>query len=232
MNDLTQAKKLIKDCQDTQNPYLDLGKCGITNLNELPELFECKHIETLILSNSWWDCAEKKQYISNNKGEYNILFTIPKEISNLEKLTKLIICGDEGGNWQISDFSFLEKLTNLQYLNLSYNHIYDIIITQITDFDGCVIDLIKHQISDISFLGKLTNLQHLYLAGSNIYDFSFIKNLTSLQYLDLSDNDIHGCGFLENLTSLLYVDLRCNDISDFRFLKKLPNLQDFDQNPE
>ena len=53
MNNLTQARKLIKECKDTQNPYLDLGKCGITDLKELPELFECTHLETLILSNSW-----------------------------------------------------------------------------------------------------------------------------------------------------------------------------------
>jgi hypothetical protein len=32
MNDLTQAGKLIKKCQETQNPYLNLEKCGITNL--------------------------------------------------------------------------------------------------------------------------------------------------------------------------------------------------------
>ena len=52
---LTQARKLIKECRDTQNPYLDLGKCGIRNLKDLPELFECTHLETLILSKGWWD---------------------------------------------------------------------------------------------------------------------------------------------------------------------------------
>jgi len=40
-NDLSQAKKLIKECRKSQNPYLDLGYCGITQLKELPELFEC-----------------------------------------------------------------------------------------------------------------------------------------------------------------------------------------------
>ena len=32
MNDLTQARKLIKECLSTQNPHLDLGNCGI-NVN-------------------------------------------------------------------------------------------------------------------------------------------------------------------------------------------------------
>jgi hypothetical protein len=74
MDNLAQARKLIKDCQETQNPYLDLGRCGITDLNDLPELFECTHLETLILSNSWknvkWDGG---QYKSNNDGRDNIL---------------------------------------------------------------------------------------------------------------------------------------------------------------
>ena len=39
-NDLSQAKKLIKENLQALNPYLDLGCCGITNLGDLPELFE------------------------------------------------------------------------------------------------------------------------------------------------------------------------------------------------
>lgn len=30
-NDLRNVKRLIKECQETQNPYLDLGNCGITD---------------------------------------------------------------------------------------------------------------------------------------------------------------------------------------------------------
>jgi hypothetical protein len=47
-NDLSQARKLIKENLKTKNPYLDLGNCGITNLGDLPELFECTHLKTLI----------------------------------------------------------------------------------------------------------------------------------------------------------------------------------------
>ena len=72
-NDLTQAKELIKRCQETQYPYLDLGNCGITDLNDLPELFECLHLKTLILSNRWWDIEKKKYRHSHNKGEKNKL---------------------------------------------------------------------------------------------------------------------------------------------------------------
>jgi len=50
MNDLIQIRKLIKECQDTLNPHLDLWNCGITDLEEFPELLECKHLKTLILN--------------------------------------------------------------------------------------------------------------------------------------------------------------------------------------
>lgn len=79
MNDLTQARELIKECRKTKNPYLDLGSCGITNLNELPELFKCTHLETLILSNAWFD---ESFSISNNEGEENVLSSIPKKYQN------------------------------------------------------------------------------------------------------------------------------------------------------
>ena len=48
MRDLTQARKLIKNCKDTQNSYLDLKFSGIIDLSELPELFEYdEHLKTL-----------------------------------------------------------------------------------------------------------------------------------------------------------------------------------------
>ncbi len=37
-NDLNQARRLIKECQESQSAYLDLGNCGITDLNDLSKL--------------------------------------------------------------------------------------------------------------------------------------------------------------------------------------------------
>jgi hypothetical protein len=74
VNDLTQARTLIKECQENHNAYLDLGNCGITDLKDLSELFECTHLETLILSNDWLD-PEKRNKLnqSSNKGLKNKL---------------------------------------------------------------------------------------------------------------------------------------------------------------
>ena len=116
MNDLTQARKLIKECRETQNPYLDLGKCGITDLGELPELFECTHLETLILGTHWRDGI--KWVKSGNNGENNKISLIPDEISKLKKLTNLFLDAN-----QISDIRFLANLTELQTLDLANNQI-------------------------------------------------------------------------------------------------------------
>jgi len=55
MNNLEPVRKLIKECQKSKNPYLDIGNYGITNLKSIPELFDCDHLETLILSRMWND---------------------------------------------------------------------------------------------------------------------------------------------------------------------------------
>jgi len=68
-NDLIQARTLIKECQENQNPYLDLGNCGLTDLKDIPELFECTHLEALILSNEWRSSEENKLSKSRNHGQ-------------------------------------------------------------------------------------------------------------------------------------------------------------------
>ena len=98
MNDLSKARKLIKECKDNQNPDLDLGNCGITDLNEIPELLECTHIEFLELSH-------------NQISDINIL-------AKLKKLTHLGI-----SNNPIMDYGFSENMPLLEYLDLSNNHI-------------------------------------------------------------------------------------------------------------
>ncbi|MCH7678965.1 hypothetical protein IID10_06295, partial [candidate division KSB1 bacterium] len=125
MAKLSQARALIKECQENQDPYLDLGNCGITDLKDLPELFECTHLETLILSNEWWSSEENKLAKSRNHGPKNKIDAIPFEIASLKNLIELNV-GGWNPEWNILDYSFLEKLTGLQSLYLSSNKITDI----------------------------------------------------------------------------------------------------------
>lgn len=50
---ILRIKQLIFINQKTKSKRLDLGNCGIEKLEVLPELFDCTHLETLILSNEW-----------------------------------------------------------------------------------------------------------------------------------------------------------------------------------
>jgi len=168
MYDLAQAKKLIKDCLETQNPSLNLGNYGITDLTELPELFECTHLETLILSSFWWDGCVFVE--SNNKeGRRNHISTIPDGIVRLKKLTKFYFGGvfQDRESKEIFDISVLSHLTGLQRLDLGSN-----------------------QLSDISVLSHLTGLQRLGLGSNQLSDISVLSHLTGLQSLNLWDNQL------------------------------------------
>jgi len=224
MNDLTQARKLIKECQETQNPYLDLGNCGISDLKELPELFECNHLETLMLSNSCWD-TEGRSIDSHNKGKKNKIFLIPKEISNLRKLTRLIFVGDSVSSFYICDIRFLENLPGLQTLELNCNRFSDYsVLGKLTGLKS--LELSINDISDIRFLENLTELKSLKLSSNNISDISVLEKLTGLQSLDLGYNrKISDYSVLENLTELKSLKLGDNIISNYSFLEKLTGLQ-------
>ncbi|GAA4396299.1 hypothetical protein GCM10023187_04290 [Nibrella viscosa] len=163
MSDL--AIRLIKENKQTRSPFLDLGNCGLTTLPD--DLFDCTWLETLIVSNSYWDPSERTWIDSQNKGRRNSLTSISSAISSLKNLKELRIGGEYADSWQISDYSFLEPLTQLQSLDLSYN-----------------------QINDICFLEPLTQLQRLYLRDSQISDIRLLEPLTQLQALYLSYNQI------------------------------------------
>ena len=219
MNDLTQAKKLIKECKETKSPYLDLGKCGITDLSELPELFECTHLETLILSNEWQDSENREWIYTPNKEKDNNISSIPNEIANLKLLTKLIINSN-----QITDISCLSNLTELQYLDLWSSEITD--ISYLSNLTGLKnLDLWSNKITDISCLSNLTGLQYLKLGSNQITDISCLSNLTGLQYLYLWNNQITDISCLSNLTELQYLNLGSNQITDISCLSNLTELQ-------
>ena len=89
------ARKLIHECLETQNPYLDLGRCGIKDLNDLPQLAECTHLETLILCDYWWEHDGLKYWRkdSANEGPNNAITSLPPHLKTLTKLTSLVAGG-------------------------------------------------------------------------------------------------------------------------------------------
>ncbi|MBK9017848.1 MAG: leucine-rich repeat domain-containing protein [Saprospiraceae bacterium] len=218
------AKQLIEKEKRERTGRLDIGKCGLTDLEkEVPELFECIWLEELNLSNKWRDRKQDKWEESKNKDIDNRLSHLPPSLPLLLHLKILRIGGSYRGR-QISDISSLEKLTGLQNLMLNYNQISDLSpLEKLTGLQS--LELSNNQISDLSSLQKLTGLQSLELSNNQISDLSSLQKLTGLQSLDLSVNKIKDVNFLEKLTGLQSLGLSNNQISDLSSLQKLTGLQ-------
>lgn len=212
------AENKAKHARGEDASYLDLGNCDLT---ELPDLSGMDWVETLILSDWWWEIdVIKKQWIkfeSQNSGRNQLEKILPTCL-NLPLLKKLV-----ARKISISDWRFLENLTGLTYLNLRNNQLSDgQFLKKLTRLTS--LDLSFNQISDWQFLGNLRGLTYLNLSFNQISDWRFLKKLTKLTSLDLRNNQIFDAQFLENLTGLTSLGLSNNQVSDGRFLEKLTKL--------
>lgn len=200
---LDTVSRLIGECLRNKSIKLDIGKCGLRDLNAIPELFDCSHIEILILSNEWavYEDGEWQPKSSVNKGKPNNLSTIPEAISKLSKLRTLICGGDWNLNkdkknwnrWGISSLNNISKLENLEYLNVSNN-----------------------ELKSLTGLNKLVNLKFVHLNNNNISSTTSLQELISLEELNLSNNQIKDLNFLKYLPNLKTLDLHQNKIKDLR----------------
>lgn len=200
---LTTAKNLIKQNRRTNEKKLDLGNCGLTNLEMLPELFECVHLEELILSNEyavdengkWNKATSRNNHLPNN------IYNIPNSIKKLSKLKRLIIGGDwkkgRKGSWRIKSIVNIVKLKNLEFLNVSNN-----------------------QIKQIPSLKNLQKITHIHLNNNEITQGQRI-DLPNLKEFFLSNNKLSSVDFLENQINLDSLDLHSNNIGDLRPLLHL-----------
>jgi Leucine-rich repeat (LRR) protein len=88
--------------------------------------------------------------------------SLPKIFPKFQHLKCFSLVGTE-----IKDYSILQSLSNLIYLNLRDN-----------------------SLTDISFLQGLINLRELYLGSNELTDISFLQGLKNLTILDLIGNKI------------------------------------------
>lgn len=102
----------------------------------------------------------------------------------------------------ISQIIGLEKLSELNSLNLSFN-----------------------KITEIKGLETLSNLKRLYLEYNQISEIKGLENLTKLEYLSLNNNQIYELKGLKNLKYLTRLNLMDNKISELKGLEKIKNLK-------
>ena len=205
--DLEIAVSLIEKCLKTKSKRLDLGNCGLRDLEIIPELFECTHIEELILSNEWAEYENgkwKKRTINNNGGRNRIL-SLPDSISKLTELRVFICGGDWNENegkvwnrWGITSLAPVTRLNKLEYLNLSNNGLTSIV-----------------------GLNKLMNLKVAHLNNNEISRTETLKNLQYLRELYLSNNKLKTVDFISEIRSIETLDLHNNLIRDLRPIKSI-----------
>ena len=130
-------------------------------------------------------------------------------IEHAINLTELNLGGDyiSGKGWEnsnaVSDFSPLERLTNLKTLSLSFS-----------------------SVSSLSFLVGLAQLESLYLSNNILTDISPLMELPQLRYLDLNNNTITDVSALAELTELTTLYLHNNAISDISALAGMMQLRE------
>jgi internalin A len=202
-NNTDLANKIIAKCKANKNKHLDLGNCGLTDLSMVPKLFECTHVEELILSNEWGEYTSngwERQTSANNRLPNN-LFHIPSELARLHRLKKLI-CGGNWKNihqkknseqWRLDDFRVFTGLKNLTFLNLSNN-----------------------RFRNITGLAKLQRLETLYLNNNEIMRLEINTPMLHLEKINLSNNQLKETAFINALPNADTIDLHSNLIADLR----------------
>ena len=250
-----QALRLINECHEQQNPYLDLGRCALRDKDVATgspvdiALRTCTHLESLVLSTDWWGFNNGPQKRTRNKGKSNNLSMLPPAIAALPRLSSFVCGGTDKTPWDIRDMSLLSGITSLRYLDLSHNKIEFISgldnltgLTELTLSNNQIkeirglhaltalrrLDLAQNFIPEIKGLETLVNLQHLHLYHNHITELKGLSTLTNLQQLLLWQNQITALKGLETLTALQVLHLANNLITELKGLETLVHLRDLD----
>lgn len=211
------AQALIEENLQTKNPYLNLGRCGLTGKEDFLELLaKCEQLEVLVLDNVgiWHDydllTHEWKYQSSKNNWGDNKLVQLPVLPPSLKKLSlggveSVVISNIEGlesltqlellelrGLAGVQTLDFLKYLTSLKYLKLSdFPDLVDIRALEL--FQGQLVALelvhcnVLEKFDSLATLGKLRSLR-LALCPK-LLQVDALATLTQLQNLMLHGNE-------------------------------------------
>lgn len=129
----------------------------------------------------------------------------------------------DASNRKIRSIEGIQKLKNLEWLNLDNNEISD--ISPLSSLTKLIhLDLGMNRISDIQALKGMKNLKSLLLDNNNISDISPLKELTQIRFLNLSNNKITDITPLEGYKNLYALILDNNYINDITPIQNNLNL--------
>lgn len=121
-------------------------------------------------------------------------------ISAMSGLTRLTLA-----QCSLSDISFLTPLSQLSYLDLSYNFI-----------------------KDLSSLSHMSALETLYLSHNALADLSYLSGLSGLKNLNISYNSISSIQSICSNRNLVSLNVSNNLLEDLDDLDLLPSLESLD----
>jgi Leucine-rich repeat (LRR) protein len=119
----------------------------------------------------------------------------------LTNLRELSLAFDGGA--PISDFTPLQRLTNLEYLSLCGNS----------------------GLSDLRSFSDMKELKHLNLENTSIDDLTSLSGLRSLLTLNISKTRVTDLSPLSSLTMLTRLELGSTGVTDIDVLKGLTSLK-------
>jgi len=230
-DNIQYARNLIKEVAETKAKTLDLGYCGLTDLEkEVPDLFELVWLEELVLGNRYRN--GENWFGPRNFRLKNTICNIPYSLKKLKNLKKLVLSHLNLEPYSILRLSEL-NLNHLTWLELTENLIGSkgsLAISKMTHLNK--LGLSFNEIGDrgAKAISKMTNLTSLDLRKNQIGDQGAVAifELTSLNWLDLSTNKIEdqGIGPTSHMTNLFFLDLGFNQIGDIvaAAISKITNL--------
>lgn len=193
------ALQLIAENKKTRATFLDLGNCGLTEVQD--EIGELVWLEGLSFASGWWD--GRYEHGSKNTAVKNNIARLSDGLGQLKQLKTLCLNGSYHDHiFDLADLSPLIELGSLQILDVSTT-----------------------QITDISSLASLSRLQHLRIRDTLITDLSPLARLDSLQQLDISTTRVTDLSPLASLNSLRQLDGWGIKIDDLRPLASLNSLK-------
>lgn len=218
LDNLSVSYNKIKKIEGLENlpnlKELGLGENSISQITGLDNLVSLRllHLRKNQIS--------EIQGLDNLKNliSLNLCYNTIKEIGGLNCLASLNSIDLSGNN--ISEIKGLDYLKRLKRLDLRSNKTISKIegLDNLTDLE--YLDISFNSISKIENLAHLVNLHHLSLEGNNISDIEGLDSLSTLTSLDLGRNNIRELKGLERLSGLDSMSLNDNPLG-IQCLEKL-----------
>jgi hypothetical protein len=177
-----RAELLIAENKRTRDKFLDLGKCGLT---EVPaEVGELVWLEHVSFATEHVDLLTGGVRVSPNSGGSNASLADVGILGSLPGLQTLDFVATA-----VSDLSPLAGLSTLRCLSVASTRVSD--LTPLASLSGLqALNAYATQITDLTPLAGLSTLMRLRVSSTKVSDVSPLARLAGLQMLDVGGTQV------------------------------------------